>query len=82
MEDYNKLRDIKVYAIINCSLFNSDIKNKVRLKTKEEIFTNKLEYQIFDLTKVNKSNKENKCYELVNLLNCNNFNELDQIIKK
>lgn len=51
-EDYNKLRSIKVYAIVNYSLFNNDIKNKVYLKNESEIFTTKLEYQIFDLTKV------------------------------
>ena len=37
---------------MNYSLFNNDIKNKVYLKNESEIFTTKLEYQIFDLTKV------------------------------
>ncbi len=79
-EDYEKLKSIKVYAIINYPLFNSEIKNSVRLKVRNKIFTKKLEYQIFDLTKVNKNNKENKYYELVNLFNTENINELDEII--
>ncbi len=79
-EDYKRLKSIKVYAIINYPLFNSETKNSVRLKVKNKIFTKKLEYEIFDLTKVNKNNKENKYYELVNLFNTENINELDKII--
>ncbi|MCI9433655.1 MAG: Rpn family recombination-promoting nuclease/putative transposase [Bacilli bacterium] len=79
-EDYNKLRSIKVYAIVNYPLFNNDIKNKVRLKTKREIFTSKLEYQIFDLTKVDKNNKRIKYYELVNLFKTKDLDKLTMII--
>ena len=79
-EDYENLKSIKVYAIINYPLFNSKIKNSVRLKVKNKIFTKKLEYEIFDLTKVNKNNKANKYYELVNLFNTENINELDKTI--
>ncbi len=80
-EDYENLRSVKVYAIINYPLFNSEIKNSVKLKVKNKIFTKKLEYQIFDLTKVDKSNKDNKYYELVNLFNVQNIGLLDTIIK-
>ncbi len=79
-EDYKRLKSIKVYAIINYPLFNSETKNSVRLKVKNKIFTKKLEYEIFDLTKFNKNNKENKYYELVNLFNTENINALDKII--
>ncbi len=80
-EDYNKLRSVKVYAIINYELFNDKIKDIVRLKRTNKIFTKKLEYQIFDLTKVDKNNKEAKYYELVNLFNIENIGLLDAIIK-
>ena len=66
-EDYNKLRNVKVYAIVNYNLLNDKIMNKVNLKTENRIFTSKLEYQIFDLTKVDKNNQRNKYYEIVNL---------------
>lgn len=79
-EDYENLRSVKVYAIINYPLFNNEIKNSVRLKIKNKIFTKKLEYQIFDLTKVDKNNKDKKYYELVNLFNCDDIGALKQII--
>ena len=80
-EDYENLRSVKAYAIINYPLFSSEIKNSVRLKVKNKVFTKKLEYQIFDLTKVDKSNKNNKYYELVNLFNAQNIDSLNTIIK-
>ena len=80
-EDYNKLRNIKVYAIVNYNLLNDKIMNKVNLKTENRIFTSKLEYQIFDLSKVDKNNQRNKYYEIVNLFKNNNKEELDKLIK-
>lgn len=80
-EDYNKLRNIKVYAIVNYCLFNDNVKNAVRLKTKKEIFTNKLEYQIFDLTKVDENNKNTQYYELVNLFKTKDLEKLTKIMK-
>ena len=80
-EDYEDLRSVKVYAIINYNLFNDQIKDIVKLKRNNQIFTKKLEYQIFDLTKVDKNNKESKYYELVNLFNVENIGLLDTIIK-
>ena len=62
-EDYNKLRKIKVYAIINYRLFAGEFKSKINLKRNNEIFTEKLEYQIFDLTKI-----KDKDYEIISLL--------------
>ncbi len=79
-EDYNKLRNIKVYAIINYKLFKNDVRNKVRLKIKNEVFTKKLEYNIFDLSKVDITNNSNKYYELVNLFNCKDIDVLKKII--
>ncbi len=79
-EDYENLKSIKVYAIINYKFFNNNVKDIVRLKRKNKIFTKKLEYQIFDLTKVDKNHKKNKYYELVNLFNAQNINHLEQII--
>lgn len=79
-EDYNKLKSIRVYAIINYELFNYNIKNNVRLKLKNKIFTKKLEYQIFDLTKVDKNDSKNKYYELVNLFNNQNLESLKIIV--
>ncbi len=79
-DSYNKLKSIKVYAIINYCLFNNNIKDIVRLKRANKIFTKKLEYQIFDLTRVDKNNQENKYYELVNLFNCDDIDALGQII--
>lgn len=63
-QDYIKIKPIRVYAIINYDGFNDSIKDKVNLKRKNKLFTNKLEYQIFDLTKVNKYIKK---IELANL---------------
>ena len=80
-DNYNNLKSIKVYAIINYSLFDDEVKNIVRLKRKNKIFTKKLEYQIFNLTKVDKNNKRNKYYELVNLFNCENIDKLEKILK-
>ncbi len=80
-ESYKNLKSIKVYAIINYPLFNSETKNSVRLKVENKIFTKKLEYQIFDLTKVDKNNRQNKYYELINLFNTKNINNLNEIIK-
>lgn len=80
-EDYENLKNIKVYAIINYRLFNDKFKDIVRLKRGNKIFTKKLEYQIFDLTRIDKNNKANKYYELVNLFNVEDIDKLDMIIK-
>lgn len=80
-EDYRNLKNIKVCAIINYKGFNNDIKDIIKLKRKNRIFTEKLEFQIFDLTKVDIFNKETKYYELVNLFKNNNLDELTEIIK-
>lgn len=66
---------------MNYSLFNNDIENKVYLKKESEIFTTKLEYQIFDLTKVDINNKCTKYYELVNLFKTQYLDKLTKIIK-
>lgn len=78
-DDYNKLKYVRVYAIINYSLFKN-VKSKVRLKGDNKIFTEKLEYQIFDLTKVDKNNEKNRYYELVNLFNNKNLQNLELIV--
>ncbi len=80
-EDYQNLKSIKVYAIINYPLFNDEIKDIIRLKKKNKIFTRKLEYQIFNLSKVDKGNKQNKYYELVKLFNCKDIFKLEKIIQ-
>lgn len=79
-ENYNSLKSIKVYTIINYPLFNNNIKNKVRLKVENRI-TKKMEYEIFDLTKIKRSNKEKKYYELVNLFKINDLTKLKAITK-
>ncbi|MCI9433970.1 MAG: Rpn family recombination-promoting nuclease/putative transposase [Bacilli bacterium] len=79
--DYDQLKGIKVYAIINYKSFNDSIKDIVRLKRNNKIFTKKMEYQIFDLTKVNINNKETKYYELVSLFKIHNLDKLTKIIK-
>ena len=80
-EDYRNLKNIKVCAIINYKGFNNDIKDIIKLKRKNRIFTEKLEFQIFDLTKVDINDKTKECYELVNLFKNNNLDELTEIIK-
>ncbi|MCI9433983.1 MAG: Rpn family recombination-promoting nuclease/putative transposase [Bacilli bacterium] len=80
-ENYNSLKSIKVYAIVNYHLFDNNIKNKVRLKVENRIFTKKMEYEIFDLVKIRESNKEAKYYELVSLFKINDLNKLKKIIK-
>lgn len=80
-EDYRNLKNIKVCAIINYKGFNNDIKDIIKLKRKNRIFIEKLEFQIFDLTKVDINDKTKKCYELVNLFKNNNLDELTEIIK-
>lgn len=77
--DYNKLKTVRVYAIINYSLFNN-VKSKVRLRVENKIFTKKLEYQIFDLTKVDKNNEKNRYYELINLFSNKNLQNLEIIV--
>ncbi len=79
-EDYNKLKSIRVYAIINYSLFKNNVKGKVRLKVENRIFTKKLEYNIFDLTKVNKNASKNRYYELASLFNNQNLDSLEKIV--
>ncbi len=80
-DNYNNLRGIKVYTIINYELFKYNIKNKVRLKVQNKIFTKKLEYKIFDLTKAYKSEKKTRYSELVNLFKINDLEKLEKIIK-
>ena len=80
-EDYRNLKNIKVYAIINYKRFNNNIKDIIKLKRKNKIFTEKVEFQIFDLTKVDKNDSNNKYYELVNLFNVQEINKLDKIMK-
>ncbi len=75
-EDYDKLKEIKVCAIINYQLFDYGINNKVKLTVKNKIFTEKLEYQIFDLTKINITDKDTKYYELASLFKEKNLNKL------
>ncbi len=75
-EDYDKLKEIKVCAIINYQLFNYGINNKVKLTVKNKIFTEKLEYQIFDLTKINITDKDTKYYELASLFKEKDLNKL------
>ena len=81
-ENYKDLRNIKVYAIVNYNLFDDEIKSSINLKRRNELFTNKLEYQIFDLTKVDKSDETNKYYEIVNLFKNNNQMDLEKVITK
>ncbi len=80
-EDYRNLRMIKLYAIINYNLLDNSVKNRVRLKSKNKIFTKKLEYQIFNLARVDINNKNNSYYEMANLFKTNNLNKLTRIIE-
>ena len=79
-EDYQNLKSIKVYAIINYNSFNEKTKDIIKLKRRNKVFTKKLEYQIFDLTKVDKNDRNKKYYELVNLFNCENIKKLEQVM--
>ncbi len=82
-DNYQNLKSIKVYAIINYSLDNENIKSIVKLKyLNNKIFNNKLELKIFDLTKVNINNKKSKYYEIVNMFKTDDLKKLKQIISK
>ncbi len=81
-EDYSKLKAIKVYTIMNYSLLNKKIHNIVNLTVNGIKFTNKLQYRIFDLTKVDISNKKSKYYEIVNMFKTDDLKKLKQIISK
>ncbi len=51
------------------------------MKVQNKIFTKKLEYKIFDLTKAYKSDKRVKYSELVNLFKINDLEKLEKTIK-
>ena len=82
-DNYEHLKSIKVYAIINYNLYNdNEIINQVNLKRKNKKFTDKLEYKIIDITKIDENDKKSKYYEIINLFKNNNLEKLKQIIKK
>ncbi len=80
-ESYSNLRSIKVYAIINYKLFDDNYHDSVYLKRKNKIFSQKLEYKIFDLTKIDENDKKGKYYEIINLFKNNNLEKLKEIIE-
>ncbi len=82
-DNYQNLKSIKVYVILNYSLDNENIKSIVKLKyLNNRIFNNKLELKIFDLTKVDINNKKSKYYEIVNMFKTDDLKKLKQIISK
>ena len=80
-DDYTYLKKIKVYAILNYALFDDSDDAGVYLTRRNEIFSENLEYKIFDLTKIDENNKNSKNYELVNLFKTTDLNKLKEIIK-
>ena len=80
-DDYTYLKKIKVYAILNYALFDDSDDDGVYLTRKNQLFSENLEYKIFDLTKIDENNKKSKNYELVNLFKTTNLNKLKEIIK-
>ncbi len=82
-DNYQNLKSIKVYAIINYSMNSEDICDLIKLKKRNnKIFNNKLELKIFDLTKVDINNKKSKYYEIVNMFKTDDLKKLKQIISK
>lgn len=77
-EDYEKLKPIKVYAIINYKNFNNEILDTIKLKNNHQIFTKNLEYKIFDLTKIDNTSNT---YELASLFKNRNLDELSCSLK-
>lgn len=75
-KDYIKIKPIKVYSIINYDGLNDNFKDKVNLKKENKLFTKKLEYQIFDLTKAN-----SEVIELISLFTQNNIEVLNKMVK-
>ena len=82
-DNYQNLKSIKVYAIINYSMNCEEICDLIKLKRRNnKIFNNKLELKIFDLTKVDINNKKSKYYEIVNMFKTDDLKKLKQIISK
>ena len=80
-ENYSKLQGLKVYAILNYNLTNK-INCVVDLKEDDnKIFIEKLEYKIFDITKIDENDKRCKYYEIINLFKNDNLEKLKEIIK-
>ena len=80
-KDFCNLKKIKVYAILNYSLFDDSDDDGVYLTRKNQLFSENLEYKIFDLTKIDENNKNSNNYELVNLFKTTDLNKLKEIIK-
>ena len=80
-KDFRKLKKIKVYAILNYSLFDDSDDDGVYLTRKNQLFSENLEYKIFDLTKIDEKNNNSNNYELVNLFKTTDLNKLKEIIK-
>lgn len=78
VQDYVKIKPIKVYAIINYSGITDNILDVVNLKQNKKKFTENLEYKIFDKTKVNKDFDN---FEFISLFKETNIDNLNKIIK-
>ena len=81
-EDYINLKKVKAYAIINYEL-SKDLEQTIRLKVEEtnDLFLDKVEYKIFDLTKIDDNDEKGNYYELVNLFKNANIEKLKEIIE-
>ena len=80
-DNYSKLQGLKVYAILNYNLTNK-VNCVVDLKEDDnKVFIEKLEYKIFDITKIDKNDKNSKYYEIINLFKNDNLEKLKEIIK-
>ena len=81
-EDYANLKKVKAYAIINYEL-SKELEQTIHLKVEEtnNLFLNKVEYKILDLTKIDENKKGKKYYELVNLFKNADLEKLKEIIK-
>ncbi len=88
VECFTKIKPLKALAIINYDLCYNNIKNSVKLITKDKVnknytykvFNNNFSYEIFNLSKI-QNNDLNKWQELVMLFKETNLSILEENIK-